>query len=166
MPYGPTCFMKGGHKVRPYVQIGNIKTFAPLVRRGRPYVGPVYPVNTRSFVTFGRIVTISGGHASFRADIKSAHTCKFETLTPLMPYAPLVRRGRPCVGPVHPVKSQDFLHPSPIAGDCSKYNPEPVPYPGHPGSHDHKTIFAITFDQMTAIHKHALREYIRLKTMT
>ena len=82
MPYGPTCFMTGGHKVRPYAQIGNIKTFTPLVRRGRPCVGPVYPGNTWSFVTFGRIVAISGGHVSCRADIKSAPTCKLETLTP------------------------------------------------------------------------------------
>ena len=45
-------------------------TFAPLVRRGRLYVGPVFPINTRSFETFGQIVIISGGHMPLRADTR------------------------------------------------------------------------------------------------
>ena len=103
------CAISGGHKVRPYVRTwylgdicaicfirADIKSaptcvlvilatfvpYAPLVRRGRPCVGPVYSINIWSFVTFGRIVTISGGHVPFRADIKSAPTHVFGTLVP------------------------------------------------------------------------------------
>ena len=130
------CAISGGHKVRPYVRTwylgdicaicfirADIKSaptrvlvilatfvpYAPLVRRGRPCVGPVYPGNTRSFAKFGQIVIISGGHVPFRADIKSAPTCIFKTLKPLMPYAPLVRRGRPCVGPVYSINIWSFV---------------------------------------------------------
>ena len=94
----PTCkleTLKPLMSFTPSASFAQTVTFASLVRRGRLYVGPVFPINTRSFETSRQIVTISGGHMPLRADTRHYGRTQGPPLrTYLVPWRHLFHGGR------------------------------------------------------------------------